>query len=281
MENTRIEYCQVRHDSLIIYTLNEFPAFHDNIEKIEKKYTGTVREGTKKRMQKAIDILIQKSPKHRIFNSVINKYVQFSLSFITLTISSRKIQNHQIVYKKCLKPFLRWLRETQKASYIWKAELQKRGQIHYHITLNVFIHYEALKRYWNKLQRKANFLQGFARREKHFNPNSTDVHSVYRIANVAAYLISYMTKKSKDVIKGKIWDCSNDLKIDRFTTVIDAVLDENLRNAIKRKKATKIELEHCVILKSQQPVKILPKIDSEQYKLYMKCKSNITLFQTN
>ena len=44
-------------------------------------------------------------------------------------------------------------------------------------------------------------------------PNSTDVHAVEGVKNLAAYLASYMSKKEdgKRPIKGKLWGCSQSL----------------------------------------------------------------------
>jgi hypothetical protein len=91
-----------------------------------------------------------------------------------------------------LKPFLRWWRDRNPALlYVWKAEVQDNGNIHFHVTSNSFIHHEVLRRHWNK---KCELLK-YTSRSRSTNPNSTDVHAVKNVRNLASYLCAYITKK--------------------------------------------------------------------------------------
>jgi hypothetical protein len=55
----------------------------------------------------------------------------------------------------------------------------------------------------------------FEKKFGHRNPNSTDVHAIWKVKNLVSYFIKYMSKDAKgaDVIKGKLWDCSANLKV--------------------------------------------------------------------
>lgn len=123
----------------------------------------------------------------RIFNNVTNKYVYHQLSFITLTVSSNENQTLDYCYTNLLKPFLRIMRNKHNlTTYIWKAEVQQRGQIHYHITTPLFIHYQIIKDVWNNIQRKLGLLDEFEKINGHSNPNSTDIHEVKHIKDLAS-----------------------------------------------------------------------------------------------
>ena len=98
-----------------------------------------------------------------------------------------------------LEPFLRWMRQVHNTTlYIWKAERQKRGAIHYHITSNKFIHYQELRNKWNWLLSKHGLNESYVKEHQHNNANSTDVHSVKNIKNLAPYLIKYFTKTEQN-----------------------------------------------------------------------------------
>lgn len=58
---------------------------------------------------------------------------------------------------------------------------------------------------------KKRFIQGKASNWE--NPNSTDVHSVLGVKDLAAYLATYMSKKEegKRPVNGKLWGCSRNL----------------------------------------------------------------------
>jgi hypothetical protein len=211
------------------------------------QYSGGMSGGARKRISKAITLLAQASKPKWIFNHILQQYQYHHLSFITLTVSAKKNISTRYGYDHLLKPFLGWLRDTKKVkSYVWKLEFQKRGQVHYHITLPDFIDYKEIRDTWNSLQHKAGLLDEYAKEHGHFNPNSTDIHSVENRKNLANYLVKELAKAvdakrlhateivnsliqageipieerkkfideyTGDELKadGKVWDCSNNL----------------------------------------------------------------------
>jgi hypothetical protein len=263
---------QIRHTSAIIYNQHyptnlaieamrilglsnkrtDTPTLIDNLQDA-KTYSGTVTESSKKRIQKAVNLLLMLSPSKSIYNPILQKTVNHRLSFITLTISSStKMLTAKEAYSKLLKPFLQWFTITKGIkTYIWKAELQKRGQIHYHITTPAFIVFSEIKEKWNYLQRKEGLLSEFKTKYGHDNPNSIDIHSVYKVKNIEAYLVKYLAKadsEKKETI-GKIWDCSENLKGKKYFTIpLSPNHIETIVDLADREKLKLIECEHCAII---------------------------------
>lgn len=212
-----------------------------------RQYSGGMTGGARKRMTRAINLLSQAAKPKWIYNEITGRYQYHHLSFITLTVSCRRNISTREGYDNLLKPFLGWLRDTKGVkTYIWKLEFQERGQVHYHITLPDFIAYDEIRKTWNSLQRKAGLLDEYAKEHGHFNPNSTDVHSVKKKRNIASYLVKELAKvvdakrlKAQGMVNslvkageipedqkqrfideytgeelkadGKVWDCSNNL----------------------------------------------------------------------
>jgi hypothetical protein len=160
--------------------------------------------------------------------------------------------------------------------YIWKAELQKRGQLHYHITTDRFVGYEEIRAKWNELQYKAGYLESFHRKFGHYNPNGTDVHAVYKeTKDIVGYLkkkimseykkrdyqakkeqrnenkaiISEYTKdlQNKKTIGGKVWDCSLNLKQSKIAISVDRLTEARIDQAVKQGKVWANNTEHCTI----------------------------------
>ena len=122
-------------------------------------------------------------------------------------------------------------------SYVWKAELQERGQIHYHITADCYVDLKELRQAWNNLQEKAGLLDDFYLKYGHRNPNSTDIHSVKKVKNIEAYLVKYISKTEEDKgsTVGKIWDCSTNLKkAQYFTTLYSSETGNYISNGIEK-----------------------------------------------
>jgi hypothetical protein len=109
------------------------------------------------------------------------------------------------------------------------------------------MHFEKLRNSWNEVQNRLGYIDQFEKKHGHRNPNSTDVHSLRKVKNLAAYFIKYMTKSQRTIensvpqcpwakatykgknskqkfeymrlmpleffkIDGKLWDCSLSLK---------------------------------------------------------------------
>ena len=236
------------------------------------QYSGNITAGSCKRIKRAVDLLLQLSPEEIIFNPVSQAWHPFRINFITLTISDIIIRDPKEVFKMCMVPMLQWLRDHGIKHYIWKAELQARGQVHYHITTNKFILWTEIKDHWNKLQRKAGYLKNYVQKEGHYHPNSIDVHAVNSIKDIGSYLTKYIAKNvSKNdptrAIPGKVWDCSNSLKSKFFSTEADYLLQERLEY-LRGLGMPEVRTDHCLIFK--QPYKvILPKNYQRQYHLFL------------
>lgn len=225
MLNSEVESrLQVRSNCVIAYSkytgkrsqkLLAFRKANMSIQRT-KAYSGVVTQGMQKRITRAVNLLILTATERFIWNEVTGREQKHRLSFITLTVSDNtKNIDAKEAYELLLRPFLKWMTGTKGVkTYIWKAELQKRGQIHYHITTHSFLNWKEIRQKWNYLQRKAGLLEDYYSRFHHYDPNSTDVHEVYKKNDLTSYLIKYIAKADSEKTKttGKLWDCSENLK---------------------------------------------------------------------
>jgi hypothetical protein len=214
-----------------------------------KAYSGEITEHSRKRLKRAINLLIAQAQWKTATDYKSGKEYKFLINFVTLTLPAAqgKITDKE-VKTKVLDP---WLKKAKRKwnlkSYVWRAERQGNGNIHFHITADVFIPYQELQNTWNDNLEALGLITEFEKVHGHRNPNSTDVHSVNKISNIAGYILKYMskdiaTKKDLQIIsgaqfahgtkakikaqkllakilnlsdvplKGKVWDCSMNLK---------------------------------------------------------------------
>lgn len=268
-----IPHFQVRSNCLILYDLPNYPPARAHKRIIPGQYSGNVTDGSRKRILKAVDIFLQRNPETYIWNPVSSSYHPFRLGFMTLTISDRKTRSHRETY-----PLLKELIRTGRRKYgledyIWKAEIQARGQIHYHLTISRFWHWQSIRDEWNKLQRRAGFLEDFGLRYGHYTANSTDVHSVKDVKNLGAYICKYIAKEvsksGTQKIDGKVWDCSEKLKEDRFSDIRIGENEVKIREALRLGEAEAITLERCTIIKTPHPEELLTPTQLKKYQLYL------------
>lgn len=191
-----------------------------NFEKVRE--TNLLSIAASRKLKTAINWMAYLSREKTVFVKSLNKHVKTRLTFITLTLPNKQIHTDTEIKEKCLGPFLQWLRDKHKATkYIWKAEIQKNGNIHFHITTDKFIHYQALRKQWNRNLDQLGYCKRYTLETGRISPPSTEIKSVRKVKNIAAYLGSYLsgTKASKGkkssqeynnrIIGGRLWGVSS------------------------------------------------------------------------
>lgn len=154
--------------------------------------------------------------------------VKHRLSMITLTLPSAQVHDDETIKSKCLNQFLTEIRKNHKIEdYIWKAEKQENTNIHFHILINKYIHHAKIKTTWNRIIDKLGYVETYQKNQIAFfengfrmsenpkdkrseaqqraayetgklnnwtQPNSTDIHALYKVKNAGAYLTKYLAK---------------------------------------------------------------------------------------
>jgi len=196
---TGLPNMQVRDSSIILFYTpgaNSRRLAQENIVEARKKqYSGTVTAGVRKRMTRAVTLMSQATKPKWITNPVNGRLQYHRFSFITLTVACPRNLTAKQAYPMLAKPFCRWLHEVKAVKlYLWKAELQVRGQIHYHLIIPNFIHYEEIRKKWNSLQHQAGLLTEWAEKHGNFNPPSTEIKETRQVKNMTSYVAKELTK---------------------------------------------------------------------------------------
>lgn len=282
-----IPYLQFRSNCIVRYTLPENQAFRTkelndrlSLSLIEQRtYSGMLCPGAKKRLTKALEQLVMatRDKSRAVVNPNTGKTYMFRLSFITLTLYStdRHVTGKE-AHKQCLEPFLQWMRRQYKTKlYVWKAELQKRGQIHYHITSDAYIPKEILQAKWNELQRRAGYLDSFYRKFGRYNAPSTEIKKVRKESRLAGYLVKEFTKTIQNgkSLGGKTWDCSLNLKHSNYFTEMESgYYISNLNRAIDQNRVEVVATDTCILykMKNEPSVNLLTDLGGERYRHWLK-----------
>ena len=189
--------------------------FHGNAV-ARTQYEGILSPSAKKKLIKAINLLVAIALPKKAIDFQSGKEFSFRVNFITLTLPAPQGSVKDKELKQiALKQWIEYWRDHKPGmSYVWRAERQENGNLHFHIITDRFIHYKEIRDTWNKRLSVWHFIDDFEKKHHHRFPNSTDVHSVQRIRNLGAYIAKYMSKKetTAQTIDGKVWDCSKNLK---------------------------------------------------------------------
>lgn len=193
------------------------------------QYSGQMTSFARKRLKKAIQLMVAISLPKEAIRFKTGKKFMFKVNFVTLTLPAPQGK----VTDKELKRFAldNWIKRMRRKrglkSYVWRAERQKNGNLHFHIITDTYLHYEHIRNDWNACLRRFGYIDAFKSEHGHENPNSTDVHAVWKVKNLVSYFIKYMSKGNDegDTINGKLWDCSENLKSKDSCEVL---LDEDI-----------------------------------------------------
>lgn len=196
-----------------------------------KKTSVNLSKNSKRNLLQSCNSLFYHSPRRTIkLNN--NKFIyNYKASFITLTLPSSQMHT-DVEIKERLNVFLQLLRDKYGLkNYIWKAELQANENIHFHLIIDIYINYGALKYYWNKSIKPLGYIDEYQKKfqdmtlteyvtrraagdekkiKMYYNnykeayikgnrtnwrePNSIDVKSVQTTKNLSHYLAKYFVK---------------------------------------------------------------------------------------
>lgn len=176
---------------------------------------GTLSPKAISNLRNSINWLLHSAKYKSVFVKKDNKHFYFKVNFITLTIPPQKDSLvSEKEFQKCLNTFLVYARKYfYLSNYVWKVEAHEDNRLHIHLTTDTFINHKRLRDSWNRILQSKGLLENHFSKFGHYSPNSTDVHAVHKVHNVAGYLCEYMVKKPNlpEGYTGRIWSCSYSL----------------------------------------------------------------------
>lgn len=216
-------------------------------------YTGKLSTTSLRNLKMSIKLLIAQSEEKEALNYKTNSYFKFRCNFITLTLSATQGTHTDREIKSKLLDV--WLKKAKRwfhlRSYVWRAERQVNSNIHFHLITDTYTDHALLRKSWNDTQQLLGYIDEFEKKNGHRNPNSTDVHAIRKIENLAAYICKYMTKTGKDenVIKGKVWGCSKNLMNKKgHSLMLDGEIRRETEYLLQKHDDRKFDAEFATIL---------------------------------
>lgn len=276
---------QVRGKKVIEYQLTEWTNYAKSEEQLEiinntkSAYSGEITEGGKKRMKRCLLLWAQSL---ELFNKDYRHTVKANekkLVFLTLTLSAVQIHPDQEIKSKVLKPFMRWLRESEKCtSYIWKAEVQKNGNIHFHVIIDQFVDKDSIRLKWNECQDNLGYHERYKIKFGDKQAPSTQIEVVENQEQIERYIGKYISKNQGcRSIEGRVWDASKNVKSLRYFEIErDVTTEKNLQKEVIKRNVKFEVLEGCNVytLENVKIEDVMSYHSLELYHAYCKCLSS-------
>lgn len=199
-----LPYVSIKPNYLTSYThfdhtsSNSFKSAFETVRPESNKHHGLMSVKANRRVRLAIDWMCLLSKNKYVQSDRTSNAFTFKLNFITLTLCDKQRHSDNEIKSKLLNQFLIELKKQYNCSrYLWRAEAQSNGRIHFHIVTDVFIPWRKLRTAWNRLQEKLGYVSSYTSRTNKHDPNSTDVHAIKSIKNLPSYLSKYCGKNAK------------------------------------------------------------------------------------
>lgn len=139
---------------------------------------------------------------------------------ITLTLPSVQTESDNVVKRKYLNVWLQNLERVHKGiNWLWVAESQNNGNIHFHVVVDRWVQFEWVRRSWNRVMNNGDYIDTYERKFGNRNPPSVNVHGQKAMGNPAAYITKYLTgDKFVRELEGRKWGCCDRLRgLDRYS----------------------------------------------------------------
>lgn len=295
-----IPYVSVHPNSINVFKRIEWidkkkyrPKFKHLLES-DRNHNGKVSAQANRKVSKAVDYMLFMAKDKKIQTSEHGRNFKFKICFVTLTLPSAQIHSDNEIKSACLNQFLiEAKKKWHVINYVWRAEKQMNGSIHFHVLTDKFIPWSELRDVWNRIVNKLGYVDRYRDEMKKFHsegfrvrsellqkweykaqvkayqtgkandwssPNSTDVHSIKQVSNVRKYVLKYTTKDEKNgPVSGRMWGCSVDLSnIPGAQDIIAAEIYEEIGRLKKEFPDSMYEAEYFTTF--SLPVQLLKSI---------------------
>lgn len=198
------------------------------------------------------------------------------ITFVTLTLPSLQMHDDKVIKSKCLNQFLGECKNKyDMKNFVWRAENQQNGNIHFHLLVDCKIPHNELRSMWNRIINKLGYVDAYTEKMKTLtfeqykylrygekqitekqlsklnssynlgcsigwtSPNSTDIQRLLKVKNVAAYICKYISKAEEveQPISGRVWQCSQAVsKAKRCVEYLTSKFTDELREITEHVK---------------------------------------------
>lgn len=125
-------------------------------------------------------------------------------TMITLTLPVQQVHTDREIYRACLMPWIQMMRrEYSIEQYVWRAEAQENGNLHYHVIVDRYIPKRAITLSWNQAIDNLDYRARYFVETGSLEPPSTEVHALkekvqdpetkeWRTVDPVDYLVDYL-----------------------------------------------------------------------------------------
>jgi hypothetical protein len=249
---------------------------HDiSTERYDKK--GCMSKNVKRNLTKRLRILI---------NSLTYSSTHRRPTFATLTLPAQQKTTDKEMNKRFAEFIKLCKSKTSMEQYVWRAEPQENGNIHYHIVWDSYVDKTLLTKMWCQVLERDGYITDYRTNNNKANdvlPPCTKIHSLKGINNTIEYLAKYMSKTEEEEnnadtaaniiprrkLQCHLWGCSDELRNEKEPKIL---LDTDTYKELEEAKTETITYDYITVIKCKLSWKktpnILKQVSSKYQEIY-------------
>ena len=143
---------------------------------------------------------------------------KIAATFCTVTLPKAQAHTDQELRRRALNGLLQSLkRYVGMKNYIYVSELQKNGNIHFHIIVDVKVNKWKLRNLWRKQMYLLGYLNTYSKHEAGQKYIATQADQINDVTKVGKYISKYMAKTNSVVqqgkkLEGRLWGMSDGVR---------------------------------------------------------------------
>ena len=193
------------------------------------------------------------------------------LGILTLTLPARQMHSDKYLKRYALMLFIKDLKKQfPTLNYLWRAEAQANGNIHFHIIIDEFIDKTIIDKLWYRRMQLLGYIDAYKGKTGKDNPPMCNVESLRDKTSAGAYVAKYFSKKDdRRMIEGRVWGCCDKIKEMEIPEM--NVNETELNELLKETENNFFDLyitSYCVILTGVATIDKLFQKALRNYKYY-------------
>jgi hypothetical protein len=201
-------------------------------EKFKIERTGFLSYKAQRDIKRRVDTWTESFSYHKGKCQISKKKNNHLFTFVTLTYPSEQMHDDNFLKREHLNHFIiTSKRKWNIENYLWRAEVQANGNLHFHLLYDRFINHVEIKNTWNEIIEGQGYVTRYQKKNGNKIPNSTDIHGLKNIENISSYIAKYMSKnedkeQKRRGVDGNLHGCSDkirDIKQPVICTLLDSV----------------------------------------------------------
>lgn len=162
------------HQIVRVTTFNKFGSTQnekskENLKACDGQFNGYMSANTSRYVKRIVENWLTAIELNSDLHEVDYRNKPY-VTFVTLTLPSKQVHHDNFLKEKCLDPMTKWLQDSTERTkrkgagvdaYLWRAESQKNGNLHFHLICDRWIDHEKLRTKWNQIIERLGYVTAY------------------------------------------------------------------------------------------------------------------------